>query len=97
MKTLIVSVSYLLALGGCATSSGIALNTQGDQSVTVSASPVKGGAPAAQQLAREEATASCVKDGKRLQIIAEVLRSPSFVDYLVVTGMSTSTLTFRCV
>ena len=97
VKALTVSISSLLALGGCATSSGIALNTQGDQSLTVSASPVKGGAPAAQRLAREEATASCAKDGKRMQIIAEVLYSPSFVDQLVVTGMSRSTLTFRCV
>lgn len=87
----------LVCLAGCATSSGIALNTQGDQSVTVSASPVKGGAPAAQRLARTEATESCTKDGKKMQIIAEVLHSPSLVDHLVVSGMSTSTLTFRCV
>ncbi len=97
MKTLtLVSILYLLALGGCATSSGIALNTQGDKSLTVSASPVKGGVAAAQRLAREEATASC-KDGGQMQIIAEVLHSPSLIDQLVVTGMSTSTLTFRCV
>ena len=84
-------------LAGCATSSGVAINPQGDQSITVSASPVKGGAPAAQRLARAEASESCSKASKSMQIIAEVLHSPSLIDHLVVSGMSTSTLSFRCV
>lgn len=98
MKTLtLVAVSYLLALGGCATSSGIALSTQGDLSVSVSASPAKGGAPAAQRLARQEATEHCAKDGRQMQIITEVLRRPDAVDVLVVTSMSSATVVFRCV
>ena len=95
--TLLVSLSSLLVLGGCATSSGIALSTQGDLSVSVSASPAKGGAPAAQRLARAEATEHCAKDGKQMQIITEVLRRPDAVDVLIVTSMSSATLVFRCV
>jgi hypothetical protein len=96
-----MNTTYTLAvvalLAGCATSSGIALNPQGDQSLTVSASPAKGGVEAAQRLAREEATAACTTDHKKMQVIAEVLHSPSFTDHLFVSGMSTSALTFKCV
>ena len=71
MKTaLLVAVSYLPVLGGCASSSGT--HRIGDDSftVTVEASPAKGGRVAAQRMAYDEAGQHCAP--KKVERLAEV-------------------------
>ena len=67
---LLVAASYLLVLSGCASSSGI--HRIGDDSftVTVEASPAKGGRVAAQRMAYDEAGQQ--SGTKKVERLAEV-------------------------
>ena len=85
---LVISVG---ALGGCASSSGV-LNIGPDTfTISTSASPGRGGVPAAKRIAYEEATVACSQRGQRVLGLTEKAQSPTWTE-----GMANVTLNFRC-
>jgi hypothetical protein len=89
------SLAVIVAFGcaGCASSSGVVSTGADRYSVTVSASPGRGGVPAAKRMAYDEASASCSKlSGRRVETVDESAKSPTWTE-----GMAVVTLNFRCV
>ena len=90
MKTALYIVATL-ALAGCANSSGVLKVGPNSYTISTSASPGKGGVPAAKRLAYEDATAACVQQDLELLTLSEKSKSPTWTE-----GMATMELNFRC-
>jgi len=81
----------IVALAGCAVSSGVHRIGGDEYTVTTSASPGRGGVPASKRMANEQAAAACSEQSLSIFVIDEVSNSPTFTD-----GMANTTLRFRC-
>lgn len=79
------------AIAGCANSSGAMKVGPDTYSVATSASPGKGGIPAAKRIAYEEARAECGKRGLEVFSLSEKSSSPTWTE-----GMANMELNFRC-
>jgi hypothetical protein len=86
-----ITALALLALAGCANSSGVLPLGPDTFTVSTSASPGKGGVPAAKRIAYGEARDSCAAQGLRVLVLSEHSASPSWTE-----GMARTDLSFRC-
>jgi len=77
---------------GCASTSGVSSTGADRYTVTTSASPGRGGVPAAKGAAYKEATDECQRQGLQLSVVSESLSPPTWTE-----GMAIATLNFRCV
>lgn len=92
MKHLACAIPSALLLAACANSSGVVATGADTYTITVTASPGRGGVPAAKRMAYEEANAQCAKSaGHELLTVAENAASPTWTE-----GMAIVTLNFRC-
>lgn len=86
-----ILLAAILAIAGCANSSGVQKQGEDSYTITTSASPGRGGVPAAKRMAYDEANAECVKQGMQILVNSEKSEPTSFTE-----GSSTVTLNFRC-
>ena len=90
MKTFGATV-FALALAACANSSGVLEIGPDTFTISTSASPGKGGIPAAKRIAYQEATAECNQRGLKVFALSEKTSSPTWTE-----GMASMELNFRC-
>jgi hypothetical protein len=90
MKKISLSI-VAIVLTGCANSSGVQKQGADSYTITTSASPGRGGIPAAKRMAYDEASAECAKQGMQIQVHSEESAPTSFTE-----GSSAVTLNFRC-
>ena len=88
MRTLLC---LTVALAGCANTSGVVKIGPDTFTISTSASPGKGGVPAAKRMAYEEAGAKCAALGREVLALSEKTRSPTWAE-----GMASMELNFRC-
>ena len=90
MRTLITPI-FVTALAACANSSGILTTGLNTYTISTSASPGKGGIPAAKRIAYQEASEECSKRGLAVFTLSEKTASPTWTE-----GMASVELNFRC-
>ena len=78
-------------VAGCANSSGVLKVGPDTFTITASASPGKGGVPAAKRIAYTEAGEECGKRGLEVFALSEKSASPTWTE-----GMAKTELNFRC-
>ena len=88
---LFASVLTAALLAGCANSSGVVKIGPETYTINTSASPGKGGVPAAKRMAYEEAASACASQGLAVFTLSEKTASPTWTE-----GMATMELNFRC-
>ncbi len=82
----------VVLLNGCSSSSGVLKVGPDTYTISTSASPGKGGIPAAKRIAYQEATAECVAKGNlEVFVLSEKSSSPTWTE-----GMSNVEVNFRC-
>jgi hypothetical protein len=92
MRTFTILVASTI-FSGCAVSSGVSKIGQDTFTITTSASPGRGGVPAAKRAAYEEANLECTKRGDlEVSVLSENLAPPTWTE-----GMAIATLNFRCI
>jgi len=88
----IIVISAIILLSACSRSSGV-LKTRPDTfTISTSASPGRGGVPAARGIAYQEASEECSKRGLELSTISEKSTAPTWTE-----GMANMELNFKCV
>ena len=89
---IIIMLAATLALTACANSSGVVKIGPDTFTISTSASPGKGGIPAAKRIAYQEAGEECARRGG-LEVLAlsEKTASPTWTE-----GMASMELNFRC-
>lgn len=85
------STLALALLAGCAVTSGVSKTGPQAYTVTTSASPGRGGVPAAKRAAYIEANAECAKAGGDIAVRREQASPPTWTE-----GMAIVTLDFEC-
>ncbi len=85
------SILCALVVTGCAASSGVSKTGPNTYTLTTSASPGRGGVPAAKGAAYQEASAECTRQQRQFILINEKLSPPTWTE-----GMAIATLEFRC-
>lgn len=90
MKSFISSL-VAVALAACANSSGVLEIGPDTFTISTSASPGKGGIPAAKRIAYQEATEECTRRGLKVFALSEKTSSPTWTE-----GMASMELNFRC-
>ena len=91
MKPVITFIT-VLALTSCASSSGVIKIGPDTYTISTSASPGKGGIPAAKRIAYQEASEECAKRGDlEIFTLSEKVSSPTWTE-----GMARMELNFRC-
>ena len=88
----VLAIALCLIVGACSSTSGVVKTGSDAFSVTVSASPGRGGVPAARRMAYEQAGAECAAKHGEVQTVEETAKSPTWTE-----GMAIVTLNFRCV
>ena len=78
-------------VSACASSSGVIEIADNTYTITTSASPGRGGAPAAKRMAYQEASEVCEKRGLKLLMLNEQIESPTWTD-----GMAKASINFKC-
>lgn len=92
MRIFITAVTAVALCAGCAVSSGVAKVGPDTFTITTSASPGRGGVPAAKRAAYEEAGAECSRRGAlELFVLNETFSPPTWTE-----GMAIATVNFRC-
>lgn len=86
----IASFFVVVALSGCASSSGALKMGPDTYSITATAAPARGGIAAAKRTAYEEASQECFKTGKEMLVINERSAQTSNA------GGGSIDITFRC-
>lgn len=81
----------LMILSGCAVSSGVSKTGPDSYTITTSASPARGGVPAAKAAAYQEANSECHRQHREFVLVAERLSAPTWTE-----GMAIATLEFKC-
>ncbi len=71
MKTKLLVIFGILALGGCATSSGVMEMADGSYVISAKAAPIRGGTSGANSLAFEEAQKFCATANGRAVIVSK--------------------------
>lgn len=80
-----------LLLSACANSSGVLKTGTDSFTISTSASPGRGGIPAAKKIAYQEANEECSRHGLEIFTVSEKAASPTWTE-----GMATMELNFRC-
>ena len=89
---IIITLVAALALTGCATASGVVKTGPDTFTISTSASPGKGGIPAAKRIAYQEAGEECARrGGLEVFALSEKTASPTWTE-----GMASMELNFRC-
>ena len=89
---LVITFTAALALTACASSSGVIKIGPDTFTISTSASPGKGGIPAAKRIAYQEAGEECVRrGGLEVFALSEKTASPTWTE-----GMASMELNFRC-
>ena len=89
---IIITLVAALALTGCANSSGVVKIGPDTFTISTSASPGKGGIPAAKRIAYQEAGEECARrGGLKVFALSEKTASPTWTE-----GMASMELNFRC-
>lgn len=88
---LIFTIMVAMILTACANSSGVTKIGHETFTISTSASPGRGGVPAAKKIAYEEATEECTRRGLEVLTLNEKTSSPSWTE-----GMANMELNFRC-
>lgn len=89
---LAISLTVAFVLTACANSSGVIKIGPDTFTVSTSASPGKGGIPAAKRIAYQEAGEECTRrGGLELFVLSEKTASPTWTE-----GMASMELNFRC-
>lgn len=81
----------LLALSGCASTSGVFQSGPDTYTVTATASPGAGGSAKAKSSAYADAQRECAKQNRIVEVVNEKAAMPSWTD-----GMHTVDLVFKC-
>lgn len=89
--TRLTLITAAALLAGCANSSGVLKTGQDTFTISTSASPGRGGVPAAKRMAYQEASAECASRGLEVFALSEKAESPSWTE-----GMAKMDLHFRC-
>lgn len=92
MIRLIFATGAAALLAGCANSSGVLKVGSNEFTVSTSASPGRGGVPAAKRIAYQEAAAECATRGLEVLALDETPASPTWTE-----GMARVDLQFKCV
>lgn len=79
------------AVAGCANSSGVMKAGPDTYTISTSASPGRGGLPAAKRMAYEEANNECARQGREVFSLSEKGASPTWTE-----GVANFELNFRC-
>jgi hypothetical protein len=88
----VITLSVALALAACASSSGVMKVGPDTFTISTSASPGKGGVPAAKRIAYQEASGECARrGGLEVFTLSETATSPTWTE-----GMARVDLNFRC-
>jgi len=89
---LIVTIFVISALSACSSSSGVIKIGNNTFTISTSASPGKGGVPAAKRIAYKEANDECTRrDGLDVFTLSEKSSSPTWTE-----GMAKVELNFQC-
>ncbi len=89
---LAIAVTVALVLAACANSSGVIKIGPDTFTISTSASPGKGGIPAAKRIAYQEAGEECTRrGGLEVFTLSEKTASPTWTE-----GMASMELNFRC-
>jgi hypothetical protein len=92
VKTIVcIVISIALTLTACSNSSGVLKNGPDTYTISTSASPGKGGVPAAKRIAYQEAKEECSRQGLEVFTLSEKSASPTWTE-----GMANMELNFRC-
>jgi len=91
LKILVAGIAAAFFLGGCANSSGVIKIGPDTFTISTSASPGKGGVPAAKRIAYQEAGEECSRRGLDVFTVSEKTASPTWTE-----GMASMELNFRC-
>jgi len=84
-------IALALVLTACANSSGVLKIGPETFTISTSASPGKGGIPAAKKIAYQEANEECSRRGLEVFVLNEKTSSPTWTE-----GMASMELNFRC-
>jgi len=88
----VITFAVALALTACASSSGVIKVGPDTFTISTSASPGKGGIPAAKRIAYQEASEECTRrGGLEVFTLSEKTSSPTWTE-----GMASMELNFRC-
>lgn len=88
----VITILVALALTACASSSGVVKIGPDTFTISTSASPGKGGVPAAKRIAYQEAGEECARRGSlEVFTLSEKTSSPTWTN-----GMASMELNFRC-
>lgn len=85
------TMATILILAACANSSGVVKIGPDTFTISTSASPGKGGVPAAKRIAYQEAGEECSRRGLEVFTLSEKTSSPTWTE-----GMAGMELNFRC-
>jgi hypothetical protein len=93
MKIVRIAVfNAVVVIAACSSSSGVLKVGPDTFTISTSASPGKGGVPAAKRIAYKDASQECMKHGElKLFVLSEKSASPSWTE-----GMANFELNFRC-
>ncbi len=91
LKVLVTATAATFFLGGCANTSGVVKIGPDTFTISTSASPGKGGVPAAKRIAYQEAGEECSRRGLEIFTVSEKTASPTWTE-----GMASMELNFRC-
>lgn len=88
---LAILTAFAAVLTACSSSSGILKMGPDTYTISTSASPGRGGVPAAKRIAYQEASAECLSRGLEVFTLSEKTASPTWTE-----GMAKMDLNFRC-
>lgn len=91
VRNLLFCAASAMLMSGCASSSGVVKAGPDTYSISTSASPGRGGIPAAKKLAFDEANKACAALGREIFLLSEKAASPTWTE-----GMANFELYFRC-
>ena len=93
MRQLVILLAVSFAtLSGCSSSSGVLKVGPDTYTISTSASPAKGGIPAAKRIAYQEAASECISKGNlEVFVLSEKSSSPTWTE-----GMANVEVNFRC-
>jgi hypothetical protein len=89
---LVITISAAFILTACSSSSGVIKTGPDSFTISTSASPGKGGVPAAKRIAYQEAGEECARrNGMEVITLSEKASTPTWTE-----GMANMELNFRC-
>ena len=91
LRNFLFCAASAMLMSGCASSSGVFKTGPNTFSISTSASPGRGGVPAAKKMAYQEASSECQRLGLEVLTLTEKALSPTWTE-----GMARVELNFQC-